>query len=246
MKVVRTDFSKFRNNEHFQYQKELSTLFEQIDPDALRIDTLVKRHRELFKSEDEAFLKITKNTFSQARNEADVERDRIFRGFDDTIKAALNHYDLGLRNNAVRIRIPVDTYGNLAQLPLNEETSAIYNLIQELRNNFADDVSVLDLNPWLDALEMKNAHYEELVQSGYEEDAVKTELKMKEVRTEVDIVVRQLFDRIEALMMIDGEESYVDFVKRLNLITEKYNIIIAQRQGRNAAKDEETDETIEN
>ena len=211
----------------------------------MRIENIAEQHRLSFHDEDEAHMKIAKNTFSQGRNDVDVERDRIYRGFDDTTKAALNHYDFDLRNHAIRIRIPIETYGNIAQMPLNEETSAIYNLIQELRDNYTADVVALDLGTWLDYLEMYNVRYEEFVQNSYNEDIAKTELKMKEVRVEIDTIVRQLFDRIEALILIDGETKYVDFVKRLNRITEKYSNTLAQRQGiAKAQKDKKEEDKI--
>ena len=243
MKIERSNFHMYRNHDHFQCQKELIDLWEQFDPQALRIEALVEKHNIVFKKEDEALMKIIKNTFSQARNDADVERDRFFRGLDDTTKAALNHYDIGMREVAVRIRIPMEAYGNIAQKPLNEETSAIYNLVQELRDNFANDVELLNLHPWLDVLEAANTRYEGLVKSSYEEEVVKTELKVKEVRAEVDAVVRQIFDRIDALMIIESEADYVDLVKRINLIMDKYNLIIAQRQGVNKAKKKEDEGT---
>jgi len=243
MKIERSNFHMYRNHDHFQCQKELIELWQQFDPQALKIEALVEKHNIVFKKEDEALMKIIKNTFSQARNDADVERDRSFRGLDDTTKAALNHYDIEMRNNAIRIRIPMEAYGNIAQKNLNEETSAIYNLVQELRNNFADDVDRLNLHPWLDVLEATNMRYEELVKSSYEEEVVKTELKVKEVRAEVDVVVRQIFDRIEALMIVEGDADYVDLVKRINLIMEKYNLTLAQRQGVNAAKKKEDEGT---
>ena len=237
MKIERINFHALRNHEHFQYQKELNTLFNQFDTAMLKIKHLADKHYLLFVNEDEALMKITKNTFSKTKTEVDAERDRIYRGLVDTIKAATNHYHLPLRDNATRIQIPIKTYGNVSILPLNEETSAIYNLANELRDNFLEDVDALQLHPWIDELEACNIRYEESVQNSNNEELSKTELKMKEVRVEMDTLVRQLFDRVEALLLIEENVIYIEFIKPLNKITEKYKLSIAQRQGRNAAKD---------
>lgn len=127
---------------------------------------------------------------------------------------------------------------NVAQLPLNEETSAIYNLVQELRANYAAELTKLALAAWVDKLEADNKAYEELVKSSYEEDAAKTELKAKEARTAIDITVRKIFERIEALMLIEGEQNYTEFVRRLNLQIDKYDNTLAQRRGAAKAKRE--------
>ena len=66
---------------------------------------------------------------------------------------------------------------------------------------------------------------------GYEEEAAKSELKVKATRAEVDKVVRQIIERIEALIVIEGEANYIEFVRRLNLIFERYANTLAQRQG---------------
>lgn len=237
--IKRIGFNYLRNNEHFQFQTEFKALVEEFNAQTLKIETLfVQTYLPLYNDEDEALVKIVKNSFSEARSEADRQRDSIFRGLDDSVKAALNHFDPEMQAAAKRIRIPLDTFGNVAQLPLNEETSAIYNLVQELRANYAAELTKLALAAWVDKLEADNKAYEELVKSSYEEDAAKTELKAKEVRIAIDATVRKIFERIEALMLIEGEQDYTEFVRRLNMQIEKYDNTLAQRRGAAKAKKE--------
>jgi hypothetical protein len=248
MKVIRrSDFSKFRNNEHFQCQTEFKALVEKFDPMTLKIEALFNLHYlPLYADEDKALIKIAKNSFSEERSEADRQRDNIFRGLDDATKAALNYFDPVVRKAAKRIRIPFDAFGNIAKLSLNEETAAIYNLLQELRTNYADEVRTIGLSLWLDQLETDNKAYEALVSSGYEEEAGKTELKIKQTRIEIDKVLRSIFERIEALILINGETGYTEFIRLLNIQLEKYDNILAQRQGiAKARKEKEKEEKEE-
>ena len=239
MKIERTNFSKLRNNEHFQCQTEFKTLVENYDPQIINIKKLfTEDYLPLYREEDEAILKIPKNTFTEARLEADQRRDSTFRGMVDMNKAALNHFEPNVVEAAKRLKILFDTYGNIGRLPLQEETSAIYNLLQELGEKFSMDASTTGISPWVEKLQEDNDAYERLVEKGYSEEAAKTELKVKEVRTKVDVVFRQIIDRLEALMLIEGEDVYIGFVKMLNVQLEKYSNMIAQREGRNAAEKE--------
>ena len=242
MKIKRVDFSKLRNNEHFQCQTEFKALVEEFDPAAMKLNPLYSEtYVSLYKAEDEALLKIIKNTFSELRSDADRQRDQTFRGTVDMLNAGSNHFDPQVQEAARRMKIVFDRFGNVAKLPLNEETSAIYNLVQEVTENQDADADKLGLMPWINKLNADNKAYEALVKSGYEEEAAKTELKVKTTRADVDGAVRQIIERVEALIVIEGEADYAEFVRRLNLIFDRYANTLAQRQGVSKAKDNETD-----
>ncbi len=230
-KISRPKSKWFRNNEHFQYLTELKNLFEQNEPLALKLGTLYDKFLAAYGDEDSCIKKIEKNTFTDDRYAADQLRDGSFRGLSDTVNAALNHYNPEMHAFAKRIAIPFNTYGNIAKLPLNEETSAIYNLVQELRANFAAEISALELAPWIDKLEADNISYENLVKTSLDEAAVKTDLKAKETRLEADRITGKILDCIESFIVLEGEEEYSDVAKKLNLIIEKYDNTLAQRQG---------------
>lgn len=60
---------------------------------------------------------------------------------------------------------------------------------------------------------------------------------MKDVRIELDTAYETITKRINALVIVNGPEAYEAFINELNQRIEKYNDIMAQRQGRNK-KDE--------
>ena len=237
MKIRKVDFYALRNNEHFQCQTEFKALVIEFNPDMLKINPLFNdSYLPQYNAEDEALVKIVKNTFTTERIAADRQRDMTYRGMADTLKGALNHFDPEIHEAARRLTIVFDTYGNVAKLPLNEESSAIYNLIQDLRMKYVSDTNKLNLTSWIDQLDIDNKAYEQLVMGGYEEEATKTELKAKTTRTDIDNTVRLIIERIEALMVVEGEANYAEFVRRLNIQFDKYANTLAQRKGAAAAK----------
>jgi len=232
MKIKKLHFNQLRNNEHFQCQTEFKALVEEFNAATLNIEPHFSgMYIPSYNEEDEALIKIVKNSFTNERSDADRGRDLTFRGLVDTVNGALNHFDPAVQVAAQRLKILLDTYGNVAQLPLNEETSAIYNLVQDLNEKYSTEVGQVNIMGWVSKLKADNEAYEALVTSGYEEEAAKTELKAKETRAEVDKVVRQLIERIEALIVIEGELVYTEFVRRLNLIFDKYANTLALRKG---------------
>jgi hypothetical protein len=54
---------------------------------------------------------------------------------------------------------------------------------------------------------------------------------VKEARALIDKTYRQLLGRVEALIVVEGEAAFAEFVRKLNLIVDKYNLALAQRKG---------------
>jgi hypothetical protein len=48
----------------------------------------------------------------------------------------------------------------------------------------------------------------------------------------VDKAFRELVDRIEALVLLNGAASYEAFIRELNAVLERYKNMLAQRQGK--------------
>ena len=65
---------------------------------------------------------------------------------------------------------------------------------------------------------------------------------MKEVRNKLDASYKTIVSRINALIIVNGETAYCDFVTELNICIESYKLNLAQRQGRND-KTTDTDQT---
>ncbi len=240
MKIKRVRFIALRNNEHFQCQTEFKRLVEEFGAEALKILSLFDEHYlPLYQQEDEAILKIRKSMYTEARMEVDRQRDNIFRGMVGINKASLNHFEPEVVAAAKHLKILFDTYGNIKRIPLQEETSAIYNLLQELNGDYLNDVQTVGLEKWRDKLQQNNIAYQALIKERDEENVAKTKLKAKEVRAEIDKVFYQIIQRLEAQMLIEGESNYREFVRRLNVLLESFANILAQRKGRNAATKEE-------
>jgi hypothetical protein len=228
--------SRFRNDEHFQFFYDVRNLITAIGAAALNILKEFEVFCERFNDEDTALKKIPKSAITDEIHAADEARDATYRGMVDTNSAALKHYDPEVVAAARRLKILFDTYGNLAIRPLNEETSGIINLLQELDGKYAEDVKTVNLTGWKTQLKTDNNGYIALSTERNNENAARTQLKMKECRLETEHAYEALVERVNALIVVEGEEKYADFVSKLNSLIDKYNNTVAQRVGRAKAK----------
>jgi uncharacterized protein YegL len=84
------------------------------------------------------------------------------------------HFSKHIAESAHKVKIVLDTYGNVARKTLNEETSAIYNLVQDLRSDkYGNETRDASLMTWVDELEKRNKAFEALVKERFDETAHK-------------------------------------------------------------------------
>ena len=246
LSIKHINSTHLRNNEHFQFYTEFYDLVRLENPATLNILDQFDHFDECYWNEDKALQKISKNaTTEQIKNYDKQHRDPTYRGLVATNKAAINHFDSAMVLAAKRLKVVFDAFGDISKMPLNEETSAIYNLVQELKNNNSEDVTKVGLTKWVNTLEAQNKEFDALVKSRNDENSAKTELKMKEMRKETDKSYKVITTRINASIILEGEDVYVSFVRKLNTFIEKYNMSINQRRGRAAARKDDDIDPIE-
>jgi ElaB/YqjD/DUF883 family membrane-anchored ribosome-binding protein len=107
-----------------------------------------------------------------------------------------------------------------------------------MRGKYAKDAATAGLTGWMDELEKANNAFGNLSMDRYDESAAQTALAMKEIRSQVDDAYRKIVERINAAIIMEGEDDFSEFVTTLNAVIKKYSDILAQKQGRAAAKKE--------
>ena len=245
MSIKDLSLSRLKNAEHLQFQTEFKTEVEKKTATALGIDTQFANYLLKYKEEDEALVYIRKSSQTDLLNEADSYRDRIFRGLCDTNRAALNHFIPEKAEAARKLNIVFDTYGNITVEAYDEETAKINSLIKELRDNHANDLDLLALNEWVDELENANNKFVDIKNERYTEESSKTSLRMKKVRTEIDALYKEIVNRINAQILLNGDTNYIDFVSALNQRIENVKLVLAKRKGGKGGDEEGgTEETI--
>lgn len=232
MKIKEFSLVRLRNEEHFQFFTSFRDLVLIFTAAALKIELLFNLFLAAYANELESLNIIRKNAISDDLIEADGDRDNVFRGLCDAVKSARNHFNADVRGAAKRLQVVLDTYGNLAAKNYDAETGALNSLINDLTSTYAADVATVGLVDWVTELAAKNKAYDDLKNQRYSDEASKTILRMKQERVKTDALYRQMVERINALIVVEGERSYASFVNELNERIQGYENTIANRRGK--------------
>jgi HAMP domain-containing protein len=245
MKISKIKTHNLRNDAHFQFHTEFKDLVVKFNPETLKVKPAFDKYLPLWEREDEALKKINKSSLTEKIQEADRLRDEIFAGMVEINKGMCRHFNKQTAEAAGRIKIVLDTYGNVAKKPLNEETSAIYNLLQDLRSNkYSADATASGITAWADELERLNQAFDQFMKERFDETAAKCDIVLKAARAELDNAYRIITERVDALIIVEGTETYEQFVKTLNAVIAKYNV--KRGRSRNGGAEEEQEEGEEN
>ena len=236
--IKKFDINHLRNDEHFQYGLEFINLIYKFDAEALKVAALFATFLSLFKLEDDALKKIMKSVLTLDLQDLDKRRDRLFRGIVNLNKVALSHFSEEVQEASKRLKVLLDTYGNIAQKPINEATSAVFNLLQELKGKYAADVALIGATAWVAELQSCNGAFDQLMKTRYQETAMRTDLVLKDCRQNVDDTYHDIVDHINAHVVLEGDAAYAEFIRNLNVVIDKYAAILASRRGKANVKNE--------
>jgi len=223
MRISRVDISKLRNDAHFQFHTEFRDLVVREGADYLKIKPQFESYGKLYEREDGALKRVNKSALTPKIHAADKARDDVFIGMVEMVRAACRHYDRNIADAAKRIMVVFDTYGNITQKPLNDQTSAVYNLMQELNESrYGGDRDALGLDPWLVQLKARNDDFDKLMKERYDETASKSGVVVKKARREIDESFRQICKIIDVYVLLEGAQKYERFIRTINAVIAKY------------------------
>lgn len=236
MEILALHLAILRNEEHYKFGIDFAGLVSKHNPETLGIQPLFPAFQSTFSIEVINLDVVRGSAVTDELVDFDIKRDVTFSGLAGTVKAALNHFIPEVRAAAARLQKLLDTYGNLAEKPYDQETAAIYKLVDDMQGNYSDDATTVGITGWVEELSRLNHAFDTLKNSRYTENASKPQENLKLARKATDKAYQAIVKRINALIEVNGETAYTAFVGELNQRIENYNILLAQRQGRNAKK----------
>jgi len=244
MKIKEIDRSRLRNDEHFQFHTEFRDLVVKEGAQKLNVQAQFDAYLPLYNKEDEGIKKVARSALTAKIHEADKARDETYTGMVELNAVTLGyHYSEAVRDAAKTLKVLFNTYGDLTHKPLNEQTSAIHNILQELKGHYLQATQAVRIDDWVNELEARNNAFDALVKERFDESASKSDVVVKTARANVDNAYNVIVERVSAFALIQGVEQYELFIKTLNSVIAKYSAIVNARLGRKHHKPE-TEETV--
>ncbi|MDR1526423.1 MAG: DUF6261 family protein [Dysgonamonadaceae bacterium] len=235
--IIRLDYPNLRNETHVELNENAKRILAKHNPETLGISPQYVVYNSALEDEIAVLDLIRKSDYTAEIQEQDHYRDRIFRGFVDTVQSSLHHFDPDKCEAASTIEVMLEHYGNLSVKTYDEETAAIDDLLRELASgDYPSLVNALQINDWLTKLNVENQKFKDLMSDRYLETSQRPPVNMKAARKNTDKALYDIIYLIEALVMVNGIDAYRDFIRELNAVLERYRLIQAQKKGRKKAK----------
>lgn len=217
MEIQNFSLTGLTNEEHYKFMFDTDALIIAATASSLSIENDYVIFKEAFENEGEALGFVRKSSITDNIYDADLVRDTTLRGLKKAIESNSSHFKPAIRETANRLLVFFNTYGNVTVKSYEEESAAIIKIVSELKTTYAADINLLGLMEWVVELENNNNSFDQLMTNRFDESDDKTRLRMKSVRKEIDKAYKAIVKRINALIIVNGEATYTDFVNKLNL-----------------------------
>jgi hypothetical protein len=235
-KILKIDLSKLRNAAHNALMEHFKGVVKKYTAAKLGVDAQFNAFLTVYKAESDFFIVTQKSNLSDDVETRDAERDELYRAFVQYIKVLTRHFTPATAAAALRIKNVLDAKGDIPILPNNDETAELANVIAELKTTYAADVTATATADWLAQLQTKNDAFDLVWKDRNTQQAAKIHAQAKVLRTATDAAYKTVVERINSLIIVNGDANYKAFVNEYNEYVDKEKTLLAQRAGRNAAK----------
>ena len=192
---------------------------------------------------DAALKRSDKNSYTAALNQADSVADRRWSTSYAYVKAMAEHPNAEMAEAAAKLVAIFQKYGILTTMGFDEEYGRYANLLQDLAALPQETKEMLQFEPWLDAMDFAVAQFQELRKEKIKEDSTRVVCQVKDARLAADNGFKALVQRVNALVIVNGEAPYTAFIDQLNVMIADAQAMIASRSTKSAkAKEEEETE----
>lgn len=236
-------FSKFLNQEHYDFFVEVDELIQQETPVKLGIGREYSTFSACLAREAASLGFIRKNSFSEPSKAAIAKTESVLSGMSDYIDSCKNHFDPDVKESSARINLLWTANRNARSKKSKTRDGAIRKLLQEFRGVYAADVEKTAMGGWVNALEAAFNNYLGIDASRQTENANKSPLRMEDERGEVEKAYAAIVLRVNALIVVNGEEQYAVFAGEVNQRIKTFSNNMSIREAKRKKKDTNQEDT---
>jgi hypothetical protein len=246
-KIIRTaDLTRYLIGDHVEYH----TVTYQICINFLSgtdINPLLPPYQIAVEQETNGYKWMRKSELTKKKAEIDHERDAVFIGMREIVRASRRSFDPLVRDSALHVSNLLDNYGRVTNSGYDAETAAIDSILAHLESSdYQDAVIALNISPYMKKLTEWNDLFKTLAQETTMELLTKPDITFKDARRQSDEALKAITDRVAAKIIIDGMvRPFDDFVKEFNVTTDHYNTLVHEHFGRLHARTDITGAQIE-
>jgi hypothetical protein len=217
MKILKVRFAHLRNEAHYQFLLLTRTLLNGYPAVAAIVTELLEKFFELLDLEGTLVDAVRSSEYTEELAEADRRIDRDIVGINSAIESALHHYDEKVAKDARVLELRMRGFrGEIEKKSYEEESAAVKILVHDLQNTYTAQVATLAIGGWVTELAAAQVAFDQLFILRNAELAARPKQKIREVRRATEAAYRQIVERIEAYIVINGDTACRSFVDELN------------------------------
>lgn len=207
---------RMNNGAHFRFMKNVLLNAQACSALMARGENIVNELAAAFAKEDE-LLKVSQKSFiTDDIAAADQERDNLYLAFKKTVSGLLGMPVPAMAEAAKKLNQKLVDYNIDVRVQLDTQTALMENLIADLTGGLKDEVALLGLTPCVERMKELNDQIDRLLNQRDDERKYTVTGALKAQRAVTDEAYRKVVLITNALILMEGEEAYADYVAHVN------------------------------
>ena len=234
------DAGHMNNGAHYTYMTNVLNRAEADEHVKTAAASQVANFKAALAVEDKYFKVSDKNLKTDIIAAADAERDKLSRNFLKTLKALMNMPDETIANSAKALVQMFTDYKFDPDEQLDKQTGILLNMVSDWEGKHAQDVTNTNTGKYVELIKAANERVHSLMVERSDEEKEVPVGALKSARKQTDIAYRALVKMVNALIMVNGETDYADFVKFLNYEIKRYKEEVLNQKVPEGTKPDDT------
>jgi hypothetical protein len=197
---------------------------------------MIDNYQTALTQESNVFTAIRRSEFTKKKATVDRQRDKVYTGMLGMVRANLKNFDPQICDAAERVNNLLSSYNAVTKAGYDAETADIDSIVNRLRGNaYTSAVELLGLTSWVDELEALNMQFKTYADNTVQEAIDRPDISPKDARRQSDEAHRQIADRVEAMITLNGETALTAltaFIEEYNTLVKHYNTLLNEHYGR--------------
>lgn len=235
--IKELSLTKFRLNDCFSHLDMTSQILGYIlvPEDQPVCEELVKMVEAL----DEVIKQSRANSHTRELAAASKAVEDTWRGARAQVRALQKHPVEAKRVAAEKASAIFEKYGDVSTMTQSDMNTSIKNLLQDLKLLTEEELTLLDLQVWIDQLDRDYTVFVTAYLAQSDEYGKREEGIVAERRLDAENAYYALVFRINAGAAYNGDEPYAEFIDKLNGLIDKMDILYASTSYNGGKKKED-------
>lgn len=187
-----------------------------------RLAPLIANLEAAFLVEEEKFKISQKSEFTDTLNNLDKTRGRIYMGLKGIVRSYAKIPDATIETAVRAVGQLITDYRINIRVQRDQESGLLSNFVADLENKCAAHVQTLHLQEVVQMLKQANNQYIAVRDSRTEERMQKQQRALLNARAATDKAYRTFIAMVNALAMVEGEDSFASFIDYMNALINEY------------------------